>query len=134
MNLLTPYPRVPWKAVLIGLAAIVVFAGAVHLASGPARRAASQAKADTHVADTRAGTAAGATRILDQAHAAAAASQDLTRETADVLDSMPGADQPLDPRLNRAGRERLRLREAYRSKAAGSDPGGEGALQRPDSR
>lgn len=134
MNLLTPLPRVPWKAVLIGLAAIIVFAGAVHVAGGPARRAAAVAKADAHVADTRAGTAAGATRILDQAHAAAAASQDLTRETADVIDATPGADQPLDPRLNRAGRERLRLREAYRSKAASADPGGQGALQQPDSR
>lgn len=131
MNPLSLLPPFAWRAVIIALASIVLFAGAVHLAGGPARRAAAGAKAEAHVAGTRAGTAAGSTRILDQAHAAAAASQDLTRETADVISSTPGADQPLDPHLNRAGRERVRLREAYRSKAA-ADAGGEGALQQPD--
>jgi hypothetical protein len=55
--------------------------------------------------------------IVDQAHDAATASEELTRKNADEIHAAPGADQRLDPALNDAGRLGMCRRPSYRRTA-----------------
>jgi type VI protein secretion system component VasK len=86
---------------------------------GPAhdRRAAVKANAQATYARSRTDAAADAAGVVDQVHAAALQSADLTRKNADDIHAAPGADQRLDPALNDAGRRGMCQRPSYRRTA-----------------
>lgn len=96
--------------------ALTALALVVWWAGGGARREAAEARAEAAMSDSRAKSAADAGVILDQAHTASTESETLSRETADAIRNAPGASVRLDPGLNRAARERLCLRAAYRDR------------------
>lgn len=84
---------------------------------GRANQRAAEARTAGAMSEARAGSAAQAGQILDGAHANATTSEALSRENADAIAQAPGADQRLDPGLNRAARERMCHRPAYRLSA-----------------
>lgn len=105
-------------AVQWALAAVAVAAAcfvAWWFITAPARDAVHQAQArseniqgQAHVA-----SAADAAKVIDQAHATINTIEQTTRENADAIRHAPGADQPLDPGLNRVALERLCHRPTY---------------------
>lgn len=97
------------------LSAVLLFGLWWILIAGPAHHAkqVAAAKVSSAYAASRADAAADAAVVLDQAHAANAVTEALSRDTSDAIHAAPGADVRLDPALNRAARERLCLRAAY---------------------
>lgn len=81
-----------------------------------ARNAAREAQAGATLAGARGQAGGEAIVIQDGALTAAVQSESLRRESSDVIHQASGADQRLDPDLNRTARERLCLREAYRGR------------------
>ncbi|MDX3885974.1 MAG: hypothetical protein QHC65_16240 [Sphingomonas sp.] len=100
---------------LCALAALALWIGPRSCAA--AKREAAAAKVGQAVAEGQVKAATDATGITANAMEAAAASDKLGRETADVIRSSPGADAPVDPALNAAIQRRLCLRDAYRDTA-----------------
>lgn len=109
--LLTP---LGWLASALVLAAVVALGWWFVTEPGRQRQRAAEAEVSAKLSDARTKSAADAISIQDGASDAAAASEQLSRESADAIRNAPGADQRLDPGLNRAGRERLCRRAAYR--------------------
>lgn len=105
-----------WLVVGLSVVALTVVI-ALAWSALSSRQRAEQATLDGSLATSAGQSAAQAGQILDGAHASAGQSETLSRETADVIRSTPGADQRLDPRLNDAGRKRLCERAAYRGSA-----------------
>lgn len=116
-------------AAMLAIAAILA-AWWVLTEPGRARHRAAEAELGARLSDARTESARDAVTIQGNAAQAAAESEQLSRESADVIRNTPGADQRLDPRLNRVGRERLCLRAAYRNRpecvqlARGAQPAG----------
>lgn len=104
--------------IVLAVAALAIF-GIWWMVTEPGRANQRTAEAQTSgaMSGARAGSAAEAGKILDGAHANATTSEALSRENADAIAQAPGAGQRLDPGLNRAGRERVCLRPAYRLSA-----------------
>lgn len=100
MNLRTFTP-IGWAVI----AAITVSAalGILFVLTGPSRHAATQARAQATLSDTRTGSAAAAAETIAAGAAREAAGDKLTLENHDAILAAPGADQRLDPRLNSAG-------------------------------
>lgn len=103
-----------WIAAGVAVLLIAGFGWWVLTEPGRANQRAADARAEAALGGSRTVSAQQAAVTLDQAHTAAAAAAQLSRESADVIQAAPGADQALDPRLNRTGRQRLCLRDAYR--------------------
>lgn len=106
-----------WLVVLVVVALIIAGGWWMVTEPGRANQRTAEAKTAGAMSDARAGSAAQAGNILDQAHVNATTSEALSRENADAIAQAPGAGQRLDPGLNRAGRERVCLRPAYRLSA-----------------
>lgn len=82
---------------ILGAVAAVLFAVSAWwiVIGGPAhdRKAAAEARVDAAYSAGRTDAAADAAAIVDLAHSAAAASEDLTRKNADEIHAAPGADR-----------------------------------------
>lgn len=119
-----------WVAVAAVVLALVLLAAWFVTEPGRARQRAAEAEVSAKLSDARTRSAGEAIAIQDAASDAAARSEQLSRETADAIRNAPGADQRLDPDLNRAARQRLCLRAAYRERpecvqlARGAEPAG----------
>lgn len=100
---------------VVGCVALVIVCAGLWWATGGARRDAAIAKANAAFSDSKAKSGADAGQTLDKAHQASTDNEALSRENADAIRNAPGADQRLDPSLNRAALERLCRREAYRN-------------------
>jgi len=107
----------PVRIIASAVALAVVLLAAWWLLSSNARhkREAAEARAGQAMSEARTESGAQAGVILDRAHERAAASEQLSRETADAIQAAPGADVRLDPGLNRAALERV----CKRASAAG---------------
>jgi len=81
---------------------------------GRQRAKALNAEVQSELSGARTKAAGDAIATNEAASKAAAASENLSRETADEIRKAPGADVRLDPDLNRVARERLCRRDAYR--------------------
>lgn len=118
---LSELPRLlsPTRWAMVGVIVLVAVLAIWWVLTEPGRanRRAAEARADGAFSAGRTTSAVEAGRIAGAAHEAAQASETLSRETADALRHVQGADQRLDPDLNRAARERLCLRAAYRDRA-----------------
>lgn len=101
--------------VTAGLVVVIIVAAWWLIIGGPAndRKNAALARAEATLASARTEAASEAAIITDAAHGAATASEALSRESANVIQSAPGADVRLDPDLNRIARERLCRRVSY---------------------
>lgn len=115
MNLRTFSPA-GW-AIIAAVAAILLFGG-WWFVTAPGRAAVKAAKAEVAAtfSDARMGSAVEANQIGGQARGEAATSETLSQETAHAIQAAPGAQQRLDPALNRVARERVCLRPAYRER------------------
>jgi hypothetical protein len=105
-----------WAAVIVITLAAALGMGWFVTEPGRANRRAAEAGASSEMSGARAGAAADAGAILDDTHSAETQSEALSRENADAILQAPGADQRLDPELNRTARERLCERAAYRGR------------------
>lgn len=114
-KLISGWTLVEWACAAGALLVILLAAGWLLTEPGRQKARAVQAEAATELAGARTAAAADAGQTLDRAHAETTASEALSRETADVIRQAPGADQRLDPALNRVGRERLCERPSYRN-------------------
>ena len=108
-------PAVGIVLVVLTLAALL-WMGWFVTEPGRANRRAAAAGAESEMSGARAGAAADAGAILDTTHSAETQSEALSRENADAILKAPGAGQRLDPQLNRAARQRLCERPAYRGR------------------
>lgn len=109
-----PLAPIPFFAAA-ALALYVVFFAVLSIVRHNAHQAA-ETKVEGAMSGARAKAGTDAGRIVDDAHAAQTASEDLTRKNADEIRKAPGADAPIDPRLNDAGRRGLCNRPAYRGR------------------
>lgn len=103
-----------WLA--IAAAAIVAIGIVVYVAGSPGRRDVAAARAGAALATSRAASGAEATETIAQAADRDAAGDKLTQETAHAILSAPGADQRLDPSVERALRDGLCRRAVYRGR------------------
>ncbi|HYD26950.1 hypothetical protein [Brevundimonas sp.] len=110
-NPLTP---LAWKLIAGALVVLVVWL--LWNSGQRARQREAAARADSAFASARTGAATDANRIQDEALSGRASDEALSRKHADELLQAPGAGQRLDPGLNRAARERLCQRAAYRDR------------------
>lgn len=105
----------PTTWVYLIIASVILIGGVLWVAwilGAPAREAAQRAQ--TTIAEGQAAAGRDAIGINEKARDAAEASKDLDRKNADEIRKAPGADQPLDPDLNRTGNLRVCHRAAYR--------------------
>ncbi|ARS29094.1 hypothetical protein [Sphingomonas sp. KC8] len=97
---------------LVALLAVALWIGPRSCAS--AERSAAIAAAGQARAEGQTRAATDATAITATSMEAAAASDQLGRDTADVIRATPGAAAPIDPAVNAAALRRICLRAAYR--------------------
>ena len=83
-----------------------------------ASRKAEDALVGRAVAEGRAGAAKDAIGVITDVHAGEVASDQLSKDTRDEIQSTPGADVPLSPELRGASLKRLCLRDTYRNDPA----------------
>ena len=100
---------------LAALAVLVVCIAAWWLITSPAREAQEAAKGRATTIQSAANSASGrdAANITDRAHNTASTIENTTRDNADAIRNAPGANQPLNPDLNRVALERLCKRPSY---------------------
>lgn len=103
-------PPVFLAGVGIALAALAILAASfLH-----GQHKAAQAKVDAEMGRARSQSTSEAMATVERANAFQDQSEALSRENENAIRQAPGADQPLPYDLNRAARERLCHREAYR--------------------
>ena len=103
------------KLTAAGIALVLILAVVVGVMTHNARSAA-EAKVSGAMTAARVEAGADAGQVVDSAHTAATASEDLTRKNADEIRNAPGASAALDPALNDAGLRSLCRRAAYRGR------------------
>lgn len=115
---LTEIPRLfsPTRWAIVAGIVLIAVCLIVYVLTEPGRanQRAAEARTAGALSETRAGSAARAGQILDQAHVNATTSEALSRENADAIAQAPGAGQRLDPGLNDTARRGMCKRKAYR--------------------
>jgi hypothetical protein len=108
-------PFAPWVVLAAaGVAILLVTAIVLHVMNGA--REAAEARVGAEMGQARAKAGADAGLIVDDAHAAQTASEDLTRKNADAIRNSKGADQALDPAVLDAARRGMCNRASYRDR------------------
>lgn len=111
---------VSFKSILTALAAVallvavVVLLWAVLIRPGQVAQNAKRAEATSAYAQGDARASAAATGAVADLGERNQSRDQMSRDTADVINSLPGASLPVDPAVHDAGRRRNCLRDAYR--------------------
>lgn len=106
--------RILIAAALVALVICVVLA--FHIVRSDRRADTAELGAKTATVGAKAGSVAVIT--LDKAHQGAAADRQTHEDNAHANSAAPGADQPLDPNLNRSGRRGMCQHDVNRCTAA----------------
>jgi hypothetical protein len=104
--------RVFWKPIATTLLIVLLIVSTSFYCAHRAKQGRDVARVDSQLSQSRTASAGEAAVIQDKARNEAGASEQLSRDNANVIQAAPGADVRLSPDLNRAALERVCRRAA----------------------